>query len=219
MDRRTYLSGIAGSIVGLSGCVMPFSATEQAPDTSTKKTTTSISETTSSLTPNSIFRNVTIEKTEANGISISSKAIIGKVTNSYTAKVRITWSNPTKERVKLEIGTGQESEPLFSHVIEDEESKPTGLVLVPTHYPDDRAKHCWKPPKGEKFGVDLAPEETVLEPSESVSNTYELWTEDDTDGCLLPGEYSFGHFGESTPWWKIVLSIKMKNGNETLTAN
>lgn len=182
MNRRAYLAGLGPGLAGVSGCLASPGGTGGP------------------------LRRVTVVGTDTTGIAVEAETLEQSVTRAHTAEVRLTWSNPGTAETSLSIGR-ESAEPLVSKTRDDGEWRATGLVLVPASYdPQKESADCWKP--ADYFGGGGDAESIALQPGDSLTHDYQLWTVPDRDGCLPPGEYDFGHFGGGTPAWRVTLGVE-----------
>lgn len=177
MRRRMVLAAAAaGTVSGIGGCLSSVPGAGSA-----------------------LPRRVSFVSAETDAVELMVDVPEPMVTEQHPAQVRFTWTNPTTEPIQLI---------LYRDVPEPQASRSgdtyrTGLVLLPPKYDAEQAGDgCWRP--SELRGRGAAPN-LPLETDETLSHTYEVWTDPDESGCFPVGQYQFGTLEEG---WQAVLAVE-----------
>lgn len=162
---------------------------------------------------NPLPRRLSIVETNSPRLSLEAELLEPLVTVDHTASLRITWTN----QLSQEIGINS----TYLPVSKTDETHGTGLILAEPSY--DFAEQtwagCWR--LSEMQGPGGAGPDAYLNPDESLSIEYEVWTAPDEDACFPLGEYQFGVFqsgyfgsreekerGWPVPRWKLILAVE-----------
>lgn len=158
---------------------------------------------------NPLPRRLSVAGTDAPGIRIDIELLEPTVTVDHTARVRVNWTNERSERIVLRLSDSDASPKLFFT------RGRTGVVLVPPSYgfTSQTWAGCWKltqvsGPTGQPYAM--------LDPGQTLTHEYEVWTDRDEEGCFPLGQHRFGDInigpddfdGMSMPEWAFTLTVE-----------
>lgn len=193
MKRRTYLTLVASSIGGISGCASPL-----VQSTNKKKR----------------LGKVSLVDKQTKGVNLDVDIQRSIITTERTATIQFRFSNPTSEPIKLKLDRKTDSPaPLTSFVETDAGRTFTGIALVPRrgYNITRRSNSCWRPGK-DGFVRQLDEEVMRIPPSKSVQLNYEIWEDTEKDECFPAGIYHFGKNGSNPVSWQVTIKIEKPEG-------
>lgn len=160
-----------------------------------------------SVLGNPLPRRLSVAGTNAPGLSIDIELLEPTVTVDHTARLRVNWTNERAERVVLRLLDA--SPDLFFT------RGRTGVVLVPPSYEftGQTWAGCWK--LAQESGPGGQPY-AMLDPGQTLTHEYELWTDRDEEGCFPLGQHRFGDDdsqpegvgGNPRPRWEFTLAVE-----------
>ena len=214
MNRRSYLQAV--SLVGagsLAGCSTTTSPTTETPDPatsqSTESPTTSSTETQTASTPQSIL------------VSFSAE-VVRQTSKDAPPQLRAQLTNQSSKIVEIGLGPAlmfsDDSEPLewADELVLDPETH-----VGPWSEPTQSADGCWRFPEDGTRLVQNSIEWHELSPSDSLSDTYSVYTFGNTGSCLPEGVYRFQddvYLGNEENTLVLTLSIQA-DADQQLTVN
>lgn len=126
-----------------------------------------------------------VTSTEIENLEINVEVLQTEITESDTARIRISYSNRGDDPIEMNIDPDVPA-PLSSS---EEES---GLLLLSDGYDPTRASdECWKPQE-EGFPQPAVANQYPIEPEQTVGLEYDIWVNAGQEAtCIEPGEYQF----------------------------
>jgi len=168
MRRRTYLSSIA-AVVLTSGCI--GGGTGQSSSDQMQKSAS--------------VKDV-VTSTEIENLEISVEVLQMEITESDTARIRISYSNRGDDPIEVNI------DPDAPAPLSSSEEEPGLLLLSDAYDPTRASDECWKP-EGENFPRPAVVNQYSIEPKQTVGLEYDIWANVGQEAtCIEPGEYQFG---------------------------